>query len=115
VVAIVAADTDDFGWRDGWEQVGGGEGKGLEGQGGEVEIGRGGVLVGEMVSQIFLRGVDEVGDPELAIAVFEFAVVGLAIEQEAAVFHGDSPGADNKQLSMIGICGGPLIEQKAAR
>jgi hypothetical protein len=32
--------------------------------------------------------VDEISDPELTLAVFDGAIVGLVVEQEAAVFHG---------------------------
>jgi hypothetical protein len=40
--------------------------------------------------EIFIRGAREIDDPRFAVAVFDSAVVGLIIEEKAAVFHGES-------------------------
>jgi hypothetical protein len=50
--------------------------------------------VSEMIREVFFGCMDEIDDPRLAGAVFYFAVMGSVIEQEAAVFHWISLGAE---------------------
>ena len=79
VGAIVAADADDFGRRDGRKEFGGGEGHGREGGRGAGSL--------QFVGEIFLGRGSGAGDPKLTVAIFDGAVVSLAIRVKATILH----------------------------
>ena len=75
VSAIVAADTDDLGRRDGRKEFGGAEGNGRE-----IEVGCIGLFKGQAVGQILSRRGRDIRDPQFAVAVFNRSVVSLAVD-----------------------------------
>ena len=57
--------------------------------------------MGEVKGEVFFGGGGEIDDPEFTGAVFNDAVVGLVVDEEAAVLHeGNSPARD--ALALIG-------------
>jgi len=88
VVAIVSAYADDLRWRDRSEQVGCAERTWLEAETDGI-----GARVVPAKFVVIVGSADEIDDPGLGLrggsgAIFDGAVVGLSIEQEAAIFHG---------------------------
>jgi hypothetical protein len=71
--------------------VSGAEGKGLEGEGREVERRSCRVAVGQVKGQVLFGGLGKIEDPEFTGAILYGSVVRLVIKQKAAVFHGRIP------------------------
>src|ERR1035437_4255168 len=86
MVAVIAANADNFRRGDRRKEIGGAERHGLE-----VESTRWASGVGQAVGHVLLGSGSQVNDPQFTGALLYFAVVDLVFKQEAAVFHKKFP------------------------